>query len=95
MYRFALVSMSLLAAASPASAITCRGDFQVVGGHEISTPYCRDRVLGAVAREHGMKITDAEIRNYPGRKDEVCRYVGDDIRARPACDEVDTDHDWR
>jgi hypothetical protein len=89
MYRFAFVVVAPLLAASPAFAITCHGEYQVVGGQEISTPFCRDNALGALARRRGFDISDASIRNYPGRKDEICRFLRYDINAQPACAEVD------
>jgi hypothetical protein len=78
----------LVLAGGRAQAIQCDGDFQVVDGQEISTPYCRDNALAAVARERGFDVSDAAIRNNPERKQEVCRWIGSDIRTRPACDEV-------
>ena len=47
-----------LAIASPASAITCHGDYQVVNGQEISTPFCRDNALADVARQTGFRVSD-------------------------------------
>lgn len=81
---FALCSM----ASSPAFAITCRGDYQVVNGQKISTPYCRDNELARVARESGFHVSDSTIRNNPGRKEEICRYLHTDIRVQTACAEV-------
>ena len=62
--------------------------FQIVNGEEISTPFCRNNALAAVARESGYRITDAEMRNNPSRKEEICRYLRSDIRVHPACDDV-------
>ena len=76
--------------ATPAAAhIACDGEFQVVEGHEISTPYCSDTVLAKVAREIGEKVTGREVRNNPNIKDEVCRFMGDDPRVRDDCNEDD------
>ena len=77
-----------LAVASPASAITCHGDYQVVNGQEISTPFCRDNALADVARQTGFRVSDSEIRNNPAKKQEVCRYLRSDIRVHVACEEV-------
>jgi hypothetical protein len=83
-----------LAAASAASAfvcgtaearIVCRDGYQVSGGQEISTPYCNDEYLAQVARERGTKVSAAEVRNNPNRKDEICRHIGYDIRIREYC----------
>ena len=83
----------LVAAATSAQAIRCNGNFQVVNGQEISTPYCRDNALAAVARAYGFNVSDATVRNNPARKQEICRWIGSDIRTRPACDEVFPDGD--
>lgn len=79
----ALMSLSLATAAQ--AGIKCNEDYQVVAGSEISTPYCRDNFLAQVARSYGIRVTNAEVRNNPGRKGEVCRMIGHDIRAQPAC----------
>ncbi len=78
----------LLAAATEASAIECKDDYQIVQGQPISTPYCRDNNLAAVARKYGFKVSDSAIRNNPSRKAEICRYIGSDIRVQSACEEV-------
>jgi hypothetical protein len=83
----------LVATATSAQAIRCNGSYQVVNGHEISTPYCRDNALAAVARAHGFDVSDSTIRNNPTRKSEICRWIGSDIRTRPACEEVLPDGD--
>jgi hypothetical protein len=84
-----LTGSFLVAAATSASAIECRKNYQIVQGHPISTPYCRDGYLAQVAREYGFKATAATMRNNPSRKEEICRYIGDDIRVQTACSEVD------
>lgn len=78
----------LVAAASSASAIECKEDYQIVQGQAISTPYCRDNNLAAVARTYGFNVSDIAVRNNPLRKEEMCSYVGGDIRAQTACLEV-------
>jgi hypothetical protein len=83
-----LVGGALTASASPCVAIQCDGDFQIVNGQPISTPYCRDGNLGAVARRHGVRVSDEAIRRNPARKEEICRFVGSDIEARTACLDV-------
>jgi hypothetical protein len=84
---FILMPLAVMVA-SPASAITCHGNFQVVGGQEISTPYCRDNELGRVAREAGFKVSNEEVRNSGERKGEICRYLRDDNRVDVACEEA-------
>ncbi len=89
MSRLALfITCAIVSMASPALAITCHGNFQVVNGEEISTPFCRDNALAAVAREAGYRVTDAEMRKNPSRKEEICLRLRSDIRVHPACDDV-------
>ena len=38
-----------------------------------------------VSRGYGRRVSDAEVRNNPGLKDELCRYFGSDIRVKSAC----------
>lgn len=87
------IVICLVATATSAQAIRCNGNYQAVNGQEISTPYCRDKALAAVAKEHGFNVSDAMVRNNPARKQEICRWIGSDIRTRPACDEVLPDGD--
>jgi hypothetical protein len=88
LYRLlAYVALSL-AISAPAFAITCHGDFQVVDGQELSTPYCRDNELARVARLSGFNVSDSTVRNNPAKKEELCRYLNDDIRVKPACSSV-------
>ena len=65
--------------------IVCHDDFQVVNGREIATPYCQDNTLALVSRRYGRRVSDAEVRNNPGLKDELCRNFGSDIRLKSAC----------
>ena len=84
----ALTVALAVAGASDALAIECDEDFQIVNGQPISTPYCRNGYLAKVAREHGFKTSAAEMRNNPARKEEICRFIGTDIRVQTACSEV-------
>ncbi|SFV25737.1 hypothetical protein [Hyphomicrobium facile] len=87
--RICLLATAFAAAtASSAAAIECNEDYQIVQGRPISTPFCRDNYLAAVARTYGYKVSDATIRNNPSRKEEICRYIGSDIRVQTACEEV-------
>ena len=65
--------------------IVCHDDFQVVNGREIATPYCQDNTLAQVSRAYGRRVSDAEVRNNPGLKDELCRNFESDIRVKSAC----------
>ncbi|WP_245280091.1 hypothetical protein [Hyphomicrobium sp. 99] len=78
----------LAAASSSARAIECDEDYQIVQGQPVSTPYCRDNYLAAVARTYGFKYSDSTVRNNPARKEEICRFIGSDIRVHTACEEV-------
>ncbi len=88
MKQLVLPSFLLLASGAPAMAITCHGNYQVVGGQEISTPYCRDNALAGVARQYGYRDSDATVRNNPSRKEELCRNLNSDIRVQTACADV-------
>jgi hypothetical protein len=78
--------------ATPAAAhIACDGDFQVVEGREIATPYCADKALAKVARERGDQVTGGQVRNNPATKDEVCRFIGGDPRVSGDCIDVGDD----
>lgn len=81
----ALPAALVLLPASADARIVCRNGFQAVGGNLIATPYCQDALLAKVAREYGMKASDARVRNNPNYKREVCRFVGNDIRVSEHC----------
>lgn len=57
----------------------------MVGGQLINTPYCEDNYLAEVAREYGMRVSAAQVRNDPSVKERVCRLIGQDNRAQNAC----------
>jgi len=89
---FGLAALQSVMTASVAEAkIVCRDGFQVSGGREISTPYCNDALVAAVARERGFKVSDAEVRNKPSKKNEICRWVGGDIRINHYCPDDHSD----
>lgn len=82
----ACASFAALAMAAPAeAAIKCKGGYQLVQGNLISTPYCQDGLLAAVARQYGFRTSAAAIRNNPNHKREICRFVGRDIRVQENC----------
>jgi hypothetical protein len=84
--RAALVCCTLVAAATPAAAITCEGNFQVQSsGARIATPYCQDGYLAAVAREYGARTSAQAMRWNPSEKARICRFIGDDNRVRDTC----------
>ncbi len=87
----AVVAGAVLATlAQPAMAkIGCTRDgFQIVQGNPIATPYCQDQLLARVARQYGLRVSDAEVRNNPNTKRRICRFVGRDIRVQPTCAET-------
>ena len=91
MRRFAVkagmlvLPFSLFAIAPAEARIACYKGFQIVNGSPISTPYCQDDLVAAVARQHGSKISADAIRNNPNLKRYVCRFVSNDPRLTEAC----------
>lgn len=75
-----LVTLSTASVAN--AAIKCDGDYQVVNGHEIATPYCGDNYVATVAQQYGLHVTKKEMREEPARRSEVRRMIGDDLRLR-------------
>jgi hypothetical protein len=93
-FALAAAAVIVLATSSVAEAkIECRDGFQIVNGQEISTPYCNDGLIAKVAREHGMNVSEDNVRNNPSTKNEVCRFVGDDIRIQNYCNDTDQGRD--
>lgn len=76
------ILMTLSLATTTQAAIKCDGDFQNVAGNEVSTPYCRDNNLAAVARSYGIAVSDSDVRNHPGIRSEVRRLIRTDIRVQ-------------
>lgn len=68
--------------------IVCKNGVQRSSGQWIVTPYCQDALLGKVARQHGMRVSDRALRQNPNRKRHVCRLVGQDIRVKDMCRQV-------
>lgn len=89
----AAATLLLVSSAVAEAKIVCRDGFQVVDGKEISTPYCNDGLVAQVAREHGMKVSEEAVRNNPSTKNEVCRWVGSDIRIQNYCNDTDQGRD--
>lgn len=71
--------------------IVCRGEYQIVEGRAISTPYCEDANLAKVARAHGDNVSTSALRNNPAVKSEVCRFLGATNAAWDSCPEGDED----
>jgi hypothetical protein len=81
-------TVCLVVPISAQARIICRDGYQLVNGQEISTPYCNDNYVAAIARKHGMKVSDAEVRNNPGTKDEICRWLSNN-EIRSYCNSSD------
>jgi hypothetical protein len=79
--------LAITASAAEAK-IACNKGFQLVQGSWLSTPYCRDAYVADVARTYGFSATAEEVRNNPMFKQRLCRFIGQDIRIKEACDEV-------
>lgn len=82
---------ALLVAATtalPASAaIKCQGrdQWNSAAGAWIATPYCEDNLIAAVARYHGMNVSNVAVRQNPNIKEEACHFAGHDTRIRDLC----------
>lgn len=91
MNRFTIASTAFAASLAgamltPAQArIVCDGNFQIVQGSAIATPYCQEHNLARVAQGYGMRVTFAAIRNSESVKAQVCRAIGHDNRVRETC----------
>lgn len=90
--RAAVLAIGILAlavvtaSASQASAkVRCKGIFQVTKNGLLSTPLCQEREIARVARSYGWRVTDAEVRNDPLKKVQICRALGGDVRLAGAC----------
>jgi hypothetical protein len=89
--RFLVIVAAVIAAASltmaaPAvAAIKCQGNYQVVQGRLLATPYCQDGYLAQIAREYGFHETAHEMRWNPSKKQQVCEAIGQDNRVFEAC----------
>ncbi len=89
MFAALALPLSALAVSVPAEArVKCVNGDQIVNGTPIATPYCQDELVAKVAREHGMQVSAARVRNNPNYKRQVCQFVGRDIRIYQAC--IDT-----
>jgi hypothetical protein len=80
-----LLAVAVFSAPAAQAAITCKDGFQMSGGQWISTPYCNDAHLAQIARKHGVRVSDQEVRNNPAKKYEVCRFLSGDMNARDYC----------
>ena len=80
------IAILCLAAPGPAEArIKCQGNFQVTKHGLISTPYCEEEQIAAVARTYGERVSGAEVRNNALTKVRLCQRFGGDIRLKGSC----------
>jgi hypothetical protein len=78
-------------AGGPAEAkIACDKGYQMVQGNPLATPYCQDEYVAEVAHEYGMEASADKVRNNPNFKRELCRFIGNDIRIKDTCSEVES-----
>jgi hypothetical protein len=75
----------VLAQSGAEARILCDGNYQIVNGMPVSTPYCRDLNLTNVARSYGWKVSFEAIRYSDSTKAEVCRAIGHDNRVQETC----------
>ncbi|MBX9587842.1 MAG: hypothetical protein K2X43_00965 [Hyphomonadaceae bacterium] len=90
MKRFSIAAIALGAVLTAPSdgaqaRIVCDGNFQIVQGRPIATPYCQEQNLARIARSYGMRASFDQIRASISVKGQVCRAIGHDIRVRETC----------
>lgn len=93
MNRFSIASTALATASlllvlphgAAQARIVCDGNYQVVGGGTVATPYCQEQNLARVAQSYGMSASFAAIRNSDSVKGQICRAIGHDNRVRETC----------
>lgn len=85
----------VLAQGGAQAAIVCDGNYQIVDGLPVSTPYCRDLTLARVARSYGWRVSVQSIRYSESTRSQVCRAIGHDNRVAEACAPYRHDGDGR
>lgn len=78
--------MPLLAGSAAEARISCSGDYQIVNGSAVATPFCEDHHLAQVARQHGAQASAATIRRSLDAKQSACDVTSGDIRTSETCD---------
>ena len=73
--------------ATPASraAIVCDGNFQMVAGTAVSTPFCQDENLAALRSTRAVRTSGDQIRRQPELKQQACTFAAPS--GEPACSE--------
>lgn len=81
-------AIGTIAASTAAFAARCDGDFEIVRGAWVSTRYCRAAQIAKVARDVGYRVSADELLRNPSKAEEICRWIGSDIRVQPACEQT-------
>jgi hypothetical protein len=83
-----VAALALLGSSLGASAgIKCNGEYQVVGGQEISTPYCQNRHLTKILRSRGIGVSQARLENSRLYKSQMCQLASPEPTLLTACTE--------
>jgi hypothetical protein len=82
---FAATALPVVLVQPAQSRILCDGNYQIVNGSPISTPYCREQNVVRVARTYGIRVSLQEIRNSESTRSSVCQTIGHDNRVRDFC----------
>jgi hypothetical protein len=81
-----LVGLALLTTSASAREACNEDGYRVDHrGDRYPTPTCQARLIGSVARSHGVRVSDKHILNQPGAKQRVCDAVGYDSKLEIAC----------
>jgi hypothetical protein len=81
----AAVVLAGLPLATAEARINCDGNYQIVQGQPIATPYCQEQNLAHVAQSYGMRVSFEAIRRSDSIKADICRAIGHDNRVRDTC----------
>jgi len=82
----ALVSgLLVLAQGGADAAIVCDGNFQIVNGYPVGSPYCRELTLAKVARSYGFNVSIEAVRYSESTRSQVCHAIGFDNRVQDIC----------
>lgn len=91
--RYLLAALALTIALSTAAhadvGCTREGYRKLHSGDRVPTAACQANLLARVARDHGLRISDATIRRNPAARERVCETVGHDGRLVIACQLID------
>lgn len=82
---FAVV-LPLVAGSAAEARVACSGDYQIVNGSPVATPFCEDHHLAQVARQHGSRTSAAAIRQSLEAKQSACDVTSGDTRTMDTCE---------